>query len=203
MLNCRHNALNRISYPLTTPRQSNAGSGNLYDCPSFLIPNASAHYRSLVAAYRGRPLTLRIPNKDLLIVPAKKISCGTQTNCIRQHDLFPMNGIILVPIFELFLDPAADFYTIFWRYGDIATVKECMHVLTKQDSVRDCVGPTVGVRFNVCSIENMQHRRACERTAPLVGIRDQHAKGPLTKPGQNKLWLTKARPHLCDFRRKG
>jgi hypothetical protein len=106
-----------------------------------------------------------------------------QARCIRQHDLFPMDGIILVPIFEFFLDPAANFYTIIRCYGDIATVKESVHFLTKQDSIRDCVRPTVGVRLNVCGLENVQHRRASERATPLVSISDQHTKGPLPEPG--------------------
>jgi len=106
-------------------------------------------------------------------------------------------------IFKFLFDSATDLDAKFRRYGDVATVKKRVYVLPEKDSVVHCVRPLVGVRPYMRRFKNMQNRRACECATPLVRIRDQHTKGPLTKSGQYKLRLAKARPHLSDFRREG
>src|SRR6267142_3380324 len=77
-----------------------------------------------------------------------------------------------------------------------------MHVLTEQNPVVDCMRPSVRIGLYVRSFEDVQYGRVSERTAPLVRIRDQHAKGSLTEPWQYELRRTKARPHLRNFRWK-
>src|SRR6267142_4206339 len=77
-----------------------------------------------------------------------------------------------------------------------------MHVLAEQNPVVDCMRPAVRIGLYVRSFEDVQYGRVSERTAPLVRIRDQHAKGSLTEPWQYELRRTKARPHLRNFRWK-
>ena len=58
-------------------------------------------------------------------------------------------------IFKFFFDPTTHFDVIFGRHGDIATVKERVHVLTKQNPVVHRVRSIVGVRSYVRGLQNV------------------------------------------------
>jgi len=62
-----------------------------------------------------------------------------------------------MPIFKLFFDSAADFHAVFGRYGNVAAVKERVHVLAEQNPVVHRMRPLVGVRLYVGSFQNVQN----------------------------------------------
>jgi hypothetical protein len=57
-----------------------------------------------------------------------------------------MRRVILAPVLKFFFDSPTHFDAIFGRYGNVATVKQRVHVLSEKDPVVDCARSIVGVR---------------------------------------------------------
>src|ERR1700686_479385 len=142
--------------------------------------------KSKPAAFKAKAAGTRPQSSEvnILIMPGEKLLGWIQTARFRQDDWFSVSGVVFNAVLEFFFNPAAYFQAIFGRDGDIAPVKQCVHILAKQNSVRHGIGSTFAIRFDMRRIKYVQDRRTGEGASSLVGVSDEHAEGTLSQPGK-------------------
>ena len=82
-------------------------------------------------------------------MPTQKLIRGLVYGPLRQINLPAVEHNIIFPIIKLFFDTTADFYVQLWRYCQVATVKELMHIAPEKDAVSDLVRATIRIWLNM------------------------------------------------------
>ena len=90
--------------------------------------------------------------------------------------------VIIPAIAIIFIKPFTDIDPIILVNSNIAAIEEGMEVSFEQQSVIDRVRSLGSIWFNMCCLENRQRFFTRNRTAPLVGIRDNHSESSLAQP---------------------
>lgn len=90
-----------------------------------------------------------------------------------------MISIILFSFAKILLNSSTNLYNIILRDCDISSIKKGMHVLTKQKTIARCMRSILGEGFDMGGVQDGQSFFACDRTAPMVGLGDNHAKRTL------------------------
>src|SRR5438094_6693009 len=88
-----------------------------------------------------------------------------------QPDLPAAEGIIGAPVLELLADPSADLQPVLRRNSDVTAIEERVQVGAKQQAVRDLVRAAVGIRTDVCRLEDGQRPLAGDGASALIRLR--------------------------------
>ena len=85
-------------------------------------------------------------------MPFQCTSIGSEFFSLRQCQRIALQGIIVSPILELFMDTFTNLEVIIWRHGHVARVEKAMNVAPHQDSVRRDMFTAFGIGFNMCGL---------------------------------------------------
>lgn len=75
------------------------------------------------------------PQIPLLVVPEQRLRCRTLCRLPRQPDLGAVQRVVIPPVLELLLDPAADLEVIVRRDRDVPGVEQLVDVGAEEDAV--------------------------------------------------------------------
>jgi hypothetical protein len=91
-----------------------------------------------------------------------------------------MQGIILSPIVEVFMDLIADFKIFLWGHCDIAAIEKPMDIGSEQKAIADAVFPALTERFDMGRIQGGKDLFLRHGTSTFIGVGHDHPECPLS-----------------------
>src|ERR1043166_9102122 len=124
-----------------------------------------------------------LSKKDLLVVPAKELRRRAFHIHARDNGQYlAVVFVVLAPVGEFLANPLANLDVELVGNCDVPGVEQRMQVRAQQEPIRKKMWSFVGIRLDVCRIEDRQRPFPCDRATPRIGLRDQDSECALTEP---------------------